>query len=211
MGRRTSVLLCAMLAIGVLGAPATAGPPDRVEAYLVTGFPDVENGVAVMVNITREMWCTEAQLADELAFLAWLEGGMQGEPPEPTAGPLVGIDPVQAQLKETGQGAVVARASADELWIELWPLDEDAALAGPCTDTDDADGPLATGTTTFRGNDNDLDGSGTRGNAFGDRGHGQLTTAADEPLTYAWTFHVNTRCYGMDGPPSCLVETTRIR
>ena len=210
MGRRVSVLVCAMLAIGVLAAPATAGPPDRFEENVWIGFPDVENGVVVMVNITREAWCTPAQVADELAFLAWLQGGMQGPPPESTATPPVGIEPVQVQVKETGQGAIVARAAADDLRIELWPLDADAALAGPCTDTDEAEGPLATGTTTFRAHDNDFFGSDTRANAFGDRGHAQLTTATGEPLAFSWVFHVNTRCYAMDAPPACEVAVTRL-
>ena len=53
---------------------------------------------------------------------------------------------------------------------EIWELDADAPLIGPCTDTDDALHLIGSGTARFMGNDNDLFGSGTRGNAFGNRG-----------------------------------------
>lgn len=53
--------------------------------------------------------------------------------------------------------------------LELWMLDEDADLSGPCQDTDDQAGPWATGTGDVKGRDNDVDVSLTRTNSFGER------------------------------------------
>ena len=61
--------------------------------------------------------------------------------------------------------------------LELWRLDEDADLTGPCQDTDAQSGPWAVGAARTVRNDNDLDVSGTRSNAFGERLVGTATDA----------------------------------
>ena len=136
---------------------------------------------------------------------------MVGPPPEATATEPEGVQPVPVQVTDTGQGAIVALAAADSVPIEIWPMDPGAQLAGPCTDTDEAAGPLATGTSTYRITDNDAFGSDTRANSFGNRGHADLTSATGEPLAFSWVFHVTTSCYAMDGPPACEVFFTRSR
>lgn len=216
MGRRLGVLVGAFIILGALVAPAVAGPEqravERVEVPWFLGFPDVEQGLVVLINITREGWCSDAQIADELAFLAWLEGGEVGPPPEPTAEEPEGVELVPLSFVETGQGAIVFSLHARDVPMEVWTLDEGAALVGPCTDTDDSEGPYATGTAQFRVNDNDLEASGTRGNAFGDHGHATLTTADGTTVRAHWRFHVNDRCYAPDdGPPACLIEFVELR
>lgn len=216
MGRRLGVLVGAFIIVGALVAPAVAGPEqravERFEEHWFAGFPDPEQGLVVMLNITRDQWCTDAQVADELAFLAWLEGGEVGPPPEPTAEEPEGIELATVSLIETGQGAIVHTVRAKGIVMEVWTLDEGAALVGPCTDTDDSEAPYATGTAQFRYNDNDLFASGTRGNAFGDHGHAVLTTADGDTLHAHWRFHVSDRCYAPDdGPPACLIQFVRLQ
>ena len=66
-------------------------------------FPDLELGLVVLVNMDRETYCTPEQVAWEEAFIAWLEGGEVGDPPEPPAEP-EGFELVAFQQKETRQG-----------------------------------------------------------------------------------------------------------
>lgn len=216
MGRRWSALVGAVVMVGAFVAPAAAGPEhrtvERFEERWFSGQPNPELGIVTMLNITRDQWCTEAQVADELALLAWIQAGEVGPPPEPTAAPPEGIDLVTVSIIETGKGALVHTVHARDVPMEVWPMDADASFVGPCTDTDDADAPSATGTATFRVNDNDLLGGGSRGNAFGDHGHAVLTTTDGGTLRAHWRFHITDRCYAPDdGPPSCLVEFVRVR
>jgi hypothetical protein len=200
----------AVLAIGA-AAPALAAPPVRFTEPIPFLFPDLENGLVVLVNMDRETYCTPEEVAWEEAFLAWLEGGEVGDPPEPPAEP-DGFAPVAIQQKETRKGAVVERFRGSRLVIEIWELDADAPLIGPCTDTDDALHLIGSGTATFMGNDNDLFGSGTRGNAFGNRGMATIVDDDGNRFRYSWWFHVNSRCHAPDdGPPACLLEGSRLQ
>ena len=62
------------------------------------------------------------------------------------------------------------------------------------------------------GNDNDLFGSGTRGNAFGNRGMVNIVDEDGNRLRYSWRFHVNSRCHAPeDGQPACLIEGSSLR
>ena len=66
---------------------------------------------------------------------------------------------------------------------------------------------IGSGTARFMANDNDLFGSGTRGNAFGNRGVANSWTTAGNRFRYSWLFHVNSRCHAPeDGAPACLVD-----
>jgi hypothetical protein len=208
--RITSLLAAATLALAV-AAPASAGPPDRFEDPFPNIFPDVQNGLVVFVNSDRATACTADVVAWEVAVLAWLEGGEVGDRPLEPEFP-TGLDPIAIQAHETGQGAVIYLAKGSGLTIELWELEADAPLIGPCTDTDGAMHRVALGTASYQGNDNDLFGSDTRGNAFGDRGQGYLTDDAGNAYRYAWLFHVNSRCYAPeDGPPACLLELATLQ
>ncbi len=207
MRRRISVALFAGLMMGVMAVPAGAAPPEKLELPLTFGWPDLGNEVAVFINYDRDTYCDEVGFEYENALLAWLEGGMSEPPPPPPEYP--GDELVSVLLKETGQGALVGQINEKSLGIEIWTLDspENRPLVGPCTDTDDDGAFLASGTTSYHANGNDLFGSETRGNAFGDRGTASLTDADGNPYTYSWRFHVNSRCYTPeDGPPACLVD-----
>lgn len=143
-------------AVGILvglTAQTSAAPPEQVELEdFFPGYADVEDGLAVFVNIGRDNVCE------------WADTGFAGPPPVDQT--------VLVQLKETGKGAVVASAQAD-LSVELWRFDPDVPpLVDPCPDTDAQDGPWATGTAHVEANDNDFDGSRTRTNSFGIRGPG---------------------------------------
>lgn len=204
-----------LVAAGVLAVAATplaaAGQPARFEVPFTILFPDTNLGLVVLINMDRETYCTPEIVAWEEAWIAWIEGGEVGDPPADPTFP-DGFDPISVQESEAGQGALISMASAAGLSIELWEIDADPPLVGPCTDTDDADHLVASGTVAFRSNDNDVFGSGTRGNAFGDRGIASLESDDGTAYRYSWLFHVNSRCYSPDdGPPACLVETSSLR
>lgn len=196
-----------------LAIPAAAGPPDRFEVPFTPNFPDFEQEFAVFVNIDRAGYCTPEVVAWENAVIAWLEGGMVDPPPPEPEFP-EGFDPISVQEKVTGQGAVVGHANGSDLTIELWNFDseENRPLVGPCTDTDDDGSFFASGTTSYKGNDNDLFGSDTRGNAFGDQGKADVTDGEGNDYRYSWKFHINSKCYAPeDGPPACLIQRSKLQ
>lgn len=209
--RRAILSLGAAVVVALASsATALAAPPEKSTAPILFLFPDPNLGLVVLINTDRETICSPEQVAFEEAFIAWLEGGEVGDPPEPPIDP-DGFDPVAFQDIETGQGAVVAKFRGSGLYVEIWELDADAALVGPCTDTDDALHLIGSGTARFIGNDNDLFGSGTRGNAFGDRGIAKLVDEDGNRLRYSWIFHINSRCHGPDGFPACLIEGSSLQ
>ncbi len=209
--RRTLILLMALalLVVGVSSASAASGPPDRHEETFPILFPDFENGKVVFINTTRDIICTPEQIA----FEEWILGGEIGPPPGPGF-QFEGIDPIAVQSKMVGDGVIVQLAKGSNLHTELWELDDPADLGvGPCTDSDNEMEKFAEGTARWQGNDNDLFGSDTRGNAFGDRGVASLTGAVDgESYTYTHRFHFNSRCYVPEaGPPACLLDSATLR
>jgi hypothetical protein len=173
---------------------ASAENPNRSEItdYFVL-FPDTDQGVSVFINISARDFCDWDQAS-----------------PPPVQDVVVG------QGKMTGQGAPVGRINESELYIELWQFDEDPSpLIGPCEDIelqleDPTAQPFATGTTSYQGNDNDLMGSGTRGNAFGDRGEAVLTGQDAMTYDYSWRFHISSRCHADGGPPACLIDVSSL-
>jgi hypothetical protein len=205
--RRVLIVVLAGLLAGAMAAPAGAAPPHRFDFPLEVNFPDFENGVVVFVNSSRATYCTDEVVAFEETLVAFFNG--EGPPPEeppipesPTGFPL-GLEPITVQLKETRQGAQVFHVNEEDLYIEIWEIDNDPGFVGPCLDTDGTEAALASGTTTYQRQDNDLFGSGTRGNSFGDRGQAVL----DGGGSYEWRFHLNNRCYAPEGgPPTCLLE-----
>jgi hypothetical protein len=210
--RRVLLGLCTgILLAGSSAASALAAPPEKFTEPIILVSPDFDLGLVLFVNTDRETMCTPEQVAFEEAFLAWIEGGEVGDPPASPADP-EGLVPVSFLVKETGKGAVVQHILGSNLPAEVWEMDPDAPGIGPCTDTDDVLNRIGTGTAKFRANDNDLFGSGTRGNAFGDRGVITLVDDAGNRLRYSWMFHVNSRCH-IDGDetPMCLVEGTALR
>ncbi|CAN5824526.1 hypothetical protein BH24CHL6_BH24CHL6_00030 [soil metagenome] len=160
-------LLALILALAV-AAPVSAAPPERFEEPIFFIFPDLNYGLAVFWNITRDDFC------------AWQESDFDGPPPVTRL--------VNVQFNETANGAVVVRWAATSS-LELWALDADADLSGPCPDTDDSSAPWAAGSAHVKSNDNDLFVSGSRTNSFGDSGKGTVTDAAGGSWHYSWTFH----------------------
>lgn len=146
--RNISVLGAAVAALTVGAVPAqAAGPPDRFELDFFDISADEQNGLVVFTNISRDGFC------------AWEAGGFDGPPPVAVL--------IPGQAKETGQGAVVGSLNGD-VPIELWQADDDVPpFLSPCEDTDDQQGPWATGQAKWTGHDNDFDLSFTRTNVFG--------------------------------------------
>jgi hypothetical protein len=174
--------------VTVLAVPASADPPQRVEEPVFTLIPDVENGLAAFVNITRENFCD------------WEAGGFVGPPPV--------NELVEVTRHETGQGAIVVAFRA-EVRIELWTFDEDVPpLVGPCEDTDGQAGPWATGIARLELNDNDQDVSGTRANSFGDRGQATVYDADGDAWHYSWTFRA---LISRDGEFTVSAENTNLK
>lgn len=161
---RTAVAALLLMALAI---PAHAEPPEVVEEPLFLVVPDTTYDLAVFWNITRADFC------------AWEASGFQG--PAPLQ------QPVEEMQKETGKGALVVSFQATRV-MELWHLDEDADLSGPCVDTDDQAGPAAVGTAQVGYNDNDLFVSGTRTNAFGFHGQGRLAGDDGSRWNYSFTF-----------------------
>lgn len=199
MSRFIQVAIATSLAATVGMAPATAGAgnPSEIEVSdFILLFPDPTENVSVFVNITAREFCD------------WIAA---------PAGPPPAHEVVTAQLKETGKGALVGHLRATDLYVEMWHLDEDPSpLLGACEDialqlADPDAEPFAVGTATYHANDNDFDVSGTRTNAFGDRGSAQLVGQDGTEYSYTWLFHLNDRCHVDAGPPACLVERSSLR
>ena len=191
-------------------AGALAAPAERFTEPLILVSPDFELGLVLFVNTDRDTICTAEQVAFEEALLAWIEGGEVGDPPVDPGFP-AGFEMVSFLVKETGKGALVQHILGSGLPSEVWQMDPDAPGIGPCTDTDDVLTRVGTGSARFRANDNDVFGSGTRGNAFGDRGIINLVDDEGNALRYTWRFHTNSRCHlDEDQGPVCLVEGTAL-
>ena len=169
-------IVTASLALALLAAPVAAAPPQRSAEPLFFIFLNEELGAVEFFNIDRDEFC------------AWEAGGFVGDAPVETL--------VPEQSVATGKGALVVRNVVTSTY-DIWLLDDDADLSGPCQDTDDQDGPWATGFARVMSNDNDLDVSGTRTNSFGDRGQGTVReVATGQGWALSWTFRATIDRHG---------------
>jgi len=134
-------------------SPATAAPPNRIEVEVFVIALDLEHELVVFWNISRDDFC------------AWEESEFDGPPP------VTMLVPAQEHVV---RGEVLLATYGGTSSLELWMLDEDADLSGPCQDTDAQAGPWATGTADLKGHDNDVDVSLTRTNAFGEQLNGTV-------------------------------------
>jgi hypothetical protein len=228
MKKLLMALVVGALMTAVTAVPAGAAPPERSEENFSIVFPDFENGFVVFINTTRAAICTQDQIDAEIASSVWFEmygdaffewldthmgdptGFPGGLPPDGPQWP-EGLDAFSTSFNETGNGAIVVSDRGTNLHVELWSMVEDPPGAGPCTDSIGTGDAFATGTGMARSNDNDLFGSGTRGNSFGNHIVANLLTADGENLKYHSRFHVNSKCQGGEfEPPSCLVAWTKI-
>ena len=173
MDRRTRkpFLLLALLSVLLTLAvtPVSAAPPVREDVDFFTITLDPEHELVVFWNISRDDFCE------------WEASDFEGPAPVQQL--------IPAQFVETGKGALVGVGSGMST-LELWALDEGADLSGPCQDTDSQTAPWAVGTAWWTLNDNDLDVSGTRINAFGERGIGTVVDAAGNTRHYSWHFRL---------------------
>jgi hypothetical protein len=156
-------LLSMLLTLAV--APTSAAPPAREEADFFTITLDLEHEQVIFWNISRDDYC------------AWEASDFEGPAPVQRLIPVSTV--------ETGKGAVVLMGNGVST-LELWRLDEGADLSGPCQDTDAQEGPWAVGTARWTINDNDVEVSGTRTNAFGERGRGSVVDAAGNTWHVSW-------------------------
>lgn len=200
-------LAVAAATITALAVPAEAGPPMRGET-VGFAYGDFDNGYVVLINTSRETYCTPDALEAEQRFLDWLVGGEQGDPPPPPEyGP--GLDPI-ATVVPTGNGTAVGRAQADDAYVEMWEFGPDAVGVGPCLDSAGAD-RFATGTARYRARNNDIFETGTRAVAVGERGRAVVEDTAGRQYRYEWRFHVNSRCAAPPmAPPRCLTSTATL-
>lgn len=168
MTRRILALVAAVTMLLTLTAvpAAQADPPEEFNEPLFSLILDTDNNVAVFWNTTRNDFCE------------WAAGGENGPPPVqelvPAMGHAAGPD-----------GVFMGRFHATR-HLELWSIDDPDNLIGPCEDTAGQDGPLATGSATVSGNDNDLNVSLTRANAFGQTGTGTVYDGDGAAWHYSW-------------------------
>ena len=150
-------------------APASAAPPVREDVDFFAITLDLEHEQVIFWNISRDDFC------------AWEASNFEGPAPVQQLMP--------AQFVETSNGAVILLGGGVST-LELWTLDEGADLSGPCQDTDAQDGPWAVGTARWTLNDNDVDVSGSRSNAFGERAQGSAVDAAGNTWHISWHFRL---------------------
>jgi hypothetical protein len=217
-------LVGAVAVLGVLAGPAMT-PASAQQPHLVrdpfpfTG-PDFENRLVIFLNTTRELFCIPEQIAFEQAVDNWLDDGMVGPPPEPTAQPGA-TGTLGAWVNETPMGThVTTRGWQSGLHMELWVMDdpEDAATVGACLDTDDAAQLFASGdTSSFRAQATDFDYLAASDPSIArpwaldsSDGRGRVSTPAGEEYVYSWSFHQHVPCEGSPDPV-CEVFQSSLR
>jgi hypothetical protein len=143
-----------------VATPATAIPPHaEADAPLLAVFPDLDNGLVGYLNVTRADWC------------AWEAAGAAGDPPL--------LEPGSPSWERvTGTGEVSGNAR-DELHLELWPLDDDAAFESSCEDTSDATEAFAVGRADVRASQMPLENDDGHGAWLGRIGFVSELTGSD--------------------------------
>ena len=168
---RASIAI-ALLSLLAIAAPTFAKPQATQEAWFSI-WADIEHQLVVFFNISRDDFC------------AWEASDFEGEPPVTNL--------LDGTFNETTTGAIVFAVSGTSS-LELWRMDADADLSGPCQDTDDSTAPWAIGSANYSYHDNDLDHPRSvfelglsRSNAFGESAQGMVTDADGMAWNYSWT------------------------
>jgi len=171
---RASVVF-ALLSMLALAAPAVAKPEATQEAWFQI-YPDVENQLVVFFNIGRDDFC------------AWQESGFEGDPPVTML--------LDGSFNQTPTGAIVFSVRGTSS-LELWRMDPDAEITGPCEDTDGLHELFAAGSANYGYQDNDLDHAFSvfelglnRSDAFGEAARGRVTDADGMDWNYSWTTRI---------------------
>jgi hypothetical protein len=166
-----AIALFSMLA---LAAPAVARPAATQEAWFSI-WPDVEHQLVVFFNIGRDDFC------------AWADSGFEGDPPVTKL--------LDGAFNQTPKGAVVFSVGGTSS-LELWRMDPDADLSGPCTDTDGLHELFASGWAKYGYTDNDLSHTFSvlelglhRTDAFGENAQGKVVDTTGMAWNYSWVAH----------------------
>lgn len=201
--RRGRSMAAAALAVGLAvsaAGPASAGAEVHRDmfptGFAVPVFDDDFHG-AVLINIDREAECTDEFVAWERAMVQWYEAGNEGEfpvpPPEDTpTGTYLAPWTHVVLPAAVGADVVLRRSTVEGLPAEMWSFHD--GIEGPadtrtlCLDTEGGE-RVATGTGGWRFRDNDLVGSGSRGNAWSEAQSASLTGADGTSWTYRRTVH----------------------
>lgn len=144
------------LAVAGMAAPAAADPGSASQVVTTVDVRpatarvgDDENGFITFVNKSRADLCTPERIAYEQAFLAWLDGGEQGDPPPEPPSSQQGVKDVQFTQRTAPAATTFAIEGAD-LPVEVWKLEDDPDGLD-CTATDGPGAALfATGAMTWR-------------------------------------------------------------
>lgn len=172
MRRVPMATVAALLLAAAVATPAAASPVVG-ETDWFTIWPDTENGLVVFFNITRDDFC------------AWEASDFEGPAPVTML--------LTTRENETPTGAIVFSVAGTSS-LELWQLDADADLSGPCQDTDASSEPWAVGTASYAFHDNDFDHNASveiyglsRTDAFGESAQGRVVDSAGTTWQYSWT------------------------
>jgi hypothetical protein len=110
---------------------------------------DGDNNLLVFINKSRASLCTDERIAYEQAFIAWLDGGQQGDPPTEPASSQQGVKPVRF-TQRVDRDVTTFSVDGPNLPVEVWRQEDDPDGID-CTATDGPGaGLFATGTMTWR-------------------------------------------------------------
>jgi hypothetical protein len=148
----------AVLGLAVVGMAAPAAADPGTASHVVTTVDvrpatvrigDDQHGYLIFVNKSRADLCTPERIAYEQAFLAWLDGGEQGDPPPEPASSQQGAKEVQF-TQRTAPAATTFAIEGPDLPVEVWKQEDDPDGLD-CTATDGPGAALfATGAMTWR-------------------------------------------------------------
>ncbi|RXZ50021.1 hypothetical protein [Agromyces binzhouensis] len=208
INRSLTAALGAVLLVGVTASPAAAaGPPEVFEDPFAFTGPDLDNGLVVFINTSREAFCTDEQVAREVAIVDWFEGGMVDPFPEWALERPAGFETWTPNLIDSPKG-VIANLDEGDQHIELWWLDEpeDSFGVGACLDTDDRLELFATGSAEIKANASDLFEGGLRSAAIDHfRGKADLIGVDGNDYAYSFSWRLVLPC---DEPPGRPCEVT---
>ncbi|MGA8046258.1 MAG: hypothetical protein WCA30_08330 [Dermatophilaceae bacterium] len=204
LNRSLTAAVGAMLLLGVTASPAGAGGPPEVfeDPFAFTG-PDFDNGFAVFINTSREAFCTDEQVAREVAIIDWLEGGMVDPFPEEALERPAGFETWTPAIIDSPHG-IIANLKESNQYTELWRLDDpaDAFGVGACLDTDDRLELFATGSADIKANATDLFEEGLRPAAIDNfRGKAELVGVDGNDYTYSFSWRLILPCSEPPGRP----------
>jgi hypothetical protein len=182
---RIGAALAFLLALGFANAGAavaSANPTVATETRPATArLSDPDNDLLVFVNKSRADLCTPERIIFEQQFLAWLDGGAQGDPPPEPASSQQGIAPVTFTQRTAGD-VTTFTIDGRNLPVEVWRLEDDVDGLD-CTATDGPGAALfATGIMTWH---NQRVTTPTGGGSFSVSLQGRVVGTDGQPYNYS--------------------------